>query len=63
MNIEAKVSELVKIDDEGDCIIIAGARVSGDLFREFARPSPPGRWIRIVAVDGVITIETMVVGQ
>lgn len=57
MNIDAKPSDIVKIDDAQDCIFIAGARVSCDLFRAFAQPSEPGRWFRIVSVDDAITIE------
>jgi hypothetical protein len=56
--LKPKLSDLIKIDDEREEVTIAGARVSGPVFRQFAQPSRPGQWFRIVSTGDVITVET-----
>jgi hypothetical protein len=52
------LSRLIVIDDQRDEVRIKGARVSGEVFRQFATPTPPGQWYRTVKVGHVIVVET-----
>ncbi len=58
LHARAPLSENVAIGDDPDILIAYGTKISGELLRTLAEPTPPGIWFRIVKrEDGVATIE------
>jgi hypothetical protein len=47
-----------KFSVDGDVLTVYGVKIHGDLLRTLAKPTPEGRWFRIVSVeDGVATVQ------
>jgi hypothetical protein len=54
----SRLSGNITVDDERDIVTAYGLKISGELLRHLAAPSPNGEWFRITTVeDGVATIE------
>lgn len=55
---EGSLSRRLVVDDAADLVTIDGCRVAGEALSAFTRPTPEGRWLRVVSTaDGVIVVE------
>lgn len=54
-----RLSELVVVDDVHNVVRINGAAVDGEVFRQLAVPTPPGRWYRTVSVGDTIVVQAI----
>lgn len=60
---KAALSDLVRIDDERDLLMIGPICVAGAVLRNIA-PTAPGRWFRIASIEhGAIVIEEKMIRE
>lgn len=55
------LSEILKVDDGKDLLVVGDVPISGALLRAITEPTPEGVWFRIVRkIDGTLELKTNV---
>lgn len=53
-----------QFDEQNGLVLVDGLKIASPMFDALGKPTPAGRWLRVVAVEGgVITMESQTIEQ